>query len=152
MARCKVAVLASRLPARPRHSSSLVCSQPSIISKQPNVQMKKKFNKAKDGVKGFFRPRSRQSVLATPLRSRHSSQEPAATNDPEISTTPSAVEIANQSVIAPIQASPVFGDSNSVFEELRGAMSGGNTSLFEPLQSALVDLVKVGLSEVSRST
>jgi len=61
---CNVVVLASRLPARPRHSSSPVHSQSPIIFKPSNAQMKQKYNKAKDGLKGFFRPRSRQSESA----------------------------------------------------------------------------------------
>ena len=61
--------------------------------------MKKKFNKAKEGVKGFFRPRSRQSVLATPERSRGSSQEPAAAHDQEMPTAPPPIFSGNRQLI-----------------------------------------------------
>ena len=47
------------------------------------------------------------------------------------------------------EAEHVVDDSSSMFDKLRGAMSGGNTSLFEPLQSALDHLVKLGYSNVS---
>jgi len=63
--------------------------------------MKKKFNKAKEGVKGFFRPRSRQSVLATPERSRGSSQEPAAAHDQEMPTAPPPIFSGNRQLITP---------------------------------------------------
>ena len=63
MARCKVAVLASCLLARPRHSSSPVHPQPSIIFKPPNAQMKRKYSRAKDRDEGVLRSRSRQRVL-----------------------------------------------------------------------------------------
>jgi len=82
--------------------------------------MKKNFNKAKDGVKGFFRPRSRQNVLATPERSRGSSQEPAATHDPEILTTPSAVEIASQAMISPIANATPSEDAPALEAPARG--------------------------------
>ena len=38
---------------------------------------------------------------------------------------------------------PVIYDPNSVFDKLRGAMDGGDTSLFAPLQIALDELVRV---------
>jgi len=63
--------------------------------------MKKKFNKAKEGVKGFFRPRSRQSVLATPERSRGSSQEPVAAHDQEMPTAPPPIFSGNRQLIIP---------------------------------------------------
>jgi len=109
--------------------------------------MKRKYDKANDEFEAFLRPRSRQRVLATPERSHRSSQKPAATLDHEVSTVNSG--IASQAAIAPIQAVPVVGDTNSVFDELRGAMDSGDTNLFEPLQIALDHLVKVGHSEVS---
>ena len=147
MARGKVADLASRLPVRSSHSSSPAYSQPSIIIEQSKAQMKRKYDKPNDEFKGSSRPRSRQRVLATPERSHRSSQEPAATHDHEVSTVNSV--IASQAAIVPIQVAPAFGDANSVFDKLRGAMDGGDASLFGPIQIALDDLVKIGHSKVS---
>jgi len=70
-------------------------------------------------------------------------------HDQEILTKNSEVVIASQAVIAPIQAAPVVGDSKSVFDELRGAMDSGDTSLFKPLQIALDELVNICHSKVS---
>jgi len=108
--------------------------------------MKRKYNILKDRNEGSG---SRQRVIATPERSRGSSQEPATAHGTEISTTSSVISITGQPTIAPIQAAPVVGDSNSFFDKLRGAMDGGDTNLFEPLQISLDELVKMGHSKVS---
>jgi len=111
--------------------------------------MKRKYDKTNDKFEGFVRPRSRQRLLASPERSHRSSQEPAATHDQDISTTSSAIVLASQAAIAPIQTEPVVGDTNSVFDKLRGAMKDDKQNLFEPLQVALAHLVEVGHSKVS---
>ena len=49
----------------------------------------------------------------------------------------------------PTEAAPIVDDSNSVLYKLRGAMENGDTNLFELLQIALDELVKIGHSEAS---
>ena len=71
--------------------------------------MKQKYNIAKDRVKGFIRPRSRQSVLATP------SPSPSATHGQDISITPSVAEIASQAPISPrANATPSDDDASAL--------------------------------------
>jgi len=101
MARCKVADLVSRLPAGSHHSPSPVHSQSSIILKLLNAQMKRKHDETNEKSEDFLRPRSRQRVLATPERSRGSSQEPAGTHDQEMSTAPPAILPASRESIVP---------------------------------------------------
>jgi len=72
--------------------------------------MKKKYSKAKDRVKGLFRPRSDQSTLTTPSRSPGISHELSATNDPDISNTTGFIALASQGVIAPQANATPGGD------------------------------------------
>jgi len=100
-ARCKVADLVSRLPAGSRHSPSPVHSQPSIIFKPSNAQMKRKHDETNEKSEDFLRPRSRQRVLATPEQSRGSSQEPAGAHDQQMSIAPPAMLLGSREFIAP---------------------------------------------------
>jgi len=63
--------------------------------------IKRGYTKAKGKVKDLLRPASRQSALSTPARSPRSSQEPSATHDQGVSTTPSAIVLASQTAIVP---------------------------------------------------
>ena len=63
--------------------------------------MKRKYSIVKDRDEGVSRSRSRQRVLATPERSRGSSQEPAGTRDQEMSTAPPAIFSETRQLIAP---------------------------------------------------
>jgi len=47
---------------------------------------------------------------------------------------------------AAAKTAPVAGESSSPFDQLRGAMERGNENLFIPLQTALVELVRVSHS------
>jgi len=80
-----------RSPRPPRHSSSPAHSHLASSSVCQVYNMKRKYDKAKDQLKGFLRPRSRQSALSVPARSPRSSQELATTQDHGIPTTSSAI-------------------------------------------------------------
>jgi len=58
-------------------------------------KMKRKYQQTKGKVKDLLQPSSRQRELTTPGRSPRSSQGPATTHDQVISTTHSAVVLAN---------------------------------------------------------
>jgi len=139
MAGCKVADLASRPPARPRHSSSLVHSQLYITSKQPNVQMKQKYNKSTDKFEDFLRPRSRQRVLATPERSRGSTREPAATHDQEMSTAPPAMlPRSRESIVSPQP------------EHTSNVAEAYTQPPFEPSTRAIVESIGAQVAEITQ--
>jgi len=65
-------------------------------------KLKRGFKKAKGKVKDLLRPSSRQSGVTTPARSPRSSQEPSATHDQGMSSTPSAIVLASQTAITSI--------------------------------------------------
>jgi len=64
-------------------------------------KIKRGYKKVTSKAKYLLRPPSRQGALTTPARSPRSSQEPSATYDQGISSTPSAIGLASQTVITP---------------------------------------------------